>query len=170
MGALSSASASAFALAFAYFLSLQKSTTQMYPALLHSHSGLRWFVILFMLLVIIKAFGDRSPNNALSASGKRFSLFALIFTHLQIVLGLILYFISPKVQFSSETMGNTMLRFYTVEHIFGMLIVAILVTLGNRHAKSGNARKTFTFYLIAFIILLASIPWPFRAALGGSWF
>jgi hypothetical protein len=141
----------------------------MYPALLHTHSGLRWVVLAFILLAIIKSFLDMQKNKPLCPQGKRFSLFALISTHLQIVLGLVLYFMSPKVEFSSSTMSNSILRFYTVEHILGMLIAVTLVTMANRHAKAENAKKTFWFYLIALIVIFASIPWPFRN-LGAGWF
>ncbi len=140
----------------------------MYSALLHSHSGLRWVLLLLLVVTIFKAFGSRGSGFA--EGDKKISLFTLITTHLQAVIGLGLYFLSPKVQFSSSTMGNSMLRFFTMEHTLMMLIAIILITIGHRHAKAGNAKKVFTFYLIGLLVILASIPWPFRTALGAGWF
>ena len=142
----------------------------MYQGLVHMHSGLRWVVLLLIIITVVNAVGGLSGNKALSPSGRKLSLFALISTHTQVVLGLILYFMSPKVQFSSETMGNSMLRFFTMEHTLMMLIAVILVTIGNRWAKLGNAKKVFWYYFIALLIILAAIPWPFRTMLGSSWF
>lgn len=140
----------------------------MYPALLHSHSGLRWILLILLLVTIFQAMGS-PKGNPLSAQTKKLSLFTLIATHLQAVLGLGLYFMSPKVQFSSDTMSNSMLRFFTMEHTLMMLIAIILITMGNSYAKKDNGKKLFLFYTIALVIILAAIPWPFRTALGAGW-
>lgn len=141
----------------------------MYSMLVHTHSGLRWVLFVLIVMVIFQALSaDKSASGM--ASMKKLSLFALIGAHVQAVLGLILYAISPKIQFSASTMSNSMLRFFTVEHGLMMLIAIILITIGNRKAKAGLAKPTFWYYLIALIIILAAIPWPFRTELGGSWF
>lgn len=142
----------------------------MYQGLLHTHSGLRWIVLILIIINVINAVRNMSGNNQLSSGDKKLSLFALISTHLQAVLGLCLYFMSPKVQFSENTMGNGMLRFFTMEHTLMMLIAIILVTVGNRFAKMGNAKKVFWYYFIALLIILAAIPWPFREQFGSGWF
>lgn len=142
--------------------------------LVHAHSGLRWLVLLFLLLAIFSSLTKWQGNKAYTANDKRFSLFALIFTHIQLILGLVLYFISPKVQFSGDVMGNSILRFYTVEHISLMLLAIILITIGYSRAKRAASdqkkfKTTFWFYLIGLVLILASIPWPFRN-LGAGWF
>jgi len=141
----------------------------MYPALVHSHSGLRWILLILLLATIFSAFGKRDGKVPFSAGDRKLSLFTLIAAHLQAVLGLLLYFVSLKVDFSSTTMSNPTSRFFTMEHTLMMLIAIILITVGYRHAKAANAKKVFTFYLIALIIILIAIPWPFRTALGSGW-
>lgn len=146
----------------------------MYPILVHAHSGLRWLVLVFLVLAIVNAARKQNGQTAYGASDKRVSLLALIFTHVQLLLGLGLYFISPKVAFTAETMSNTVSRFYTVEHTSLMLIAIILITIGYSRAKrqATDAQKfktTFRFYLIGLILILVSIPWPFRG-LGAGWF
>jgi hypothetical protein len=141
----------------------------MYQALVHSHSGLRWILLILLVATIISTFGKRDGKVPFSAGDKKLSLFTLIATHLQAVLGLGLYFMSTKVDFSSTTMSSPLHRFFTMEHTLMMLIAIILITLGYGHAKKANAKKVFTFYLIALIIILISIPWPFRTALGAGW-
>lgn len=139
-------------------------------ALVHSHSGLRWVLLILLVLTLIKAFGANSAGKAFPEADKKFSLFTMILAHLQAVLGLGLYFMSPKVDFSSTTMSSPLHRFFTMEHTLMMLIAIILITLGHRHAKAGSAKKVFWHYLIALLVILAAIPWPFRTALGAGWF
>ena len=141
----------------------------MYSAFLHTHSGLRWIVLILLIINILNAAGCLK-GKAVTPQMKKLSLFGLIATHVQFLTGLVLYWQSPKVQFSENTMGNDLLRFFTMEHSVMMLIAIVLITIGNRHAKLGNGKRMFWMYLIALIVILIGIPWPFRAALGGSWF
>jgi hypothetical protein len=120
------------------------------------------------VLTIIRVFGKRSGKVPFTAGDKKLSLFTLIATHLQAVLGLGLYFMSTKVEFSGNTMSNPVFRFFTMEHTLMMLIAIILITVGYGHAKKANAKGVFTYYLIALILILAAIPWPFRE-LGAGW-
>lgn len=151
----------------------------MYNGLVHAHSGLRWLVLLFLVLAIVSAWRHWSKKSAYPQG--RWALLALIFTHLQLVLGLALYLwnglsLQSKVRFSDmgEVMSNAILRFYTVEHITLMLVALVLITIGYSRAKKAapapQGHKTlFSFYLIGLILILVSIPWPFRA-LGAGWF
>ncbi len=140
----------------------------MYPALTHSHSGLRWILLILLILTIVSVFGKRNGQTPFTEGDRKLSLFTLIAAHLQAVLGLGLYFMSVKVEFSSNTMSNSVFRFFTVEHTVMMLIAIILITLGYGHAKKGNAKRVFLFYLIALLVILVAIPWPFRE-LGAGW-
>jgi hypothetical protein len=144
----------------------------MYNMLSHAHSGLRWLVLVFLLLAIVTAYTKWSAKANYPAG--KLPLLGLIFTHVQLILGLVLYFISPKVQFTAGVMKDPILRFYTVEHLSLMLIAIALITVGysraKRQAPAAQGHKTiFTFYLIGLILILVSIPWPFRG-LGAGWF
>jgi membrane protein DedA with SNARE-associated domain len=143
----------------------------MYEALKSAHSGLRWVALALILWAIFNAFTSKEFNKR----EKLVNLFSMVSLHTQLILGFVLYFISPKVSFSEGWMKVPQFRFYGLEHLAGMLIAVILITIG--YSKSKRA-KTSTekfkpikiFYLIGLIIILASIPWPFRANLGGAWF
>ena len=71
-------------------------------------------------------------------------------------------------------MKNEVFRFYGMEHVLMMTIAMILITMGYSKSKKKDTdvakyKVVAVFYTIAFVLILASIPWPFRAALGGSW-
>lgn len=100
---------------------------------------------------------------------------AMAFTHIQILLGAALFFMSEKVSFHAGFMKEPMARFFAVEHTSMMVIAVVLLTIGYSKAKRQNeaAKKHNTvlmFYGIGLLIILAAIPWPFRTALGGGWF
>lgn len=144
----------------------------MYPGLVHAHSGLRWIALLLLAAAVITAFSRWQSRASFTESNRKLYLFTLISVHTQLVLGLILYFISPKVNMS--LISDKLYRFYTVEHTVGMLIAIILVTIGYSRAKrmSGatNKHKTVAIFMgIGLILILVSIPWPFRG-LGAGWF
>ncbi len=148
--------------------------SKLHTILESAHSGLRWVVLLLLLAAIVKMHLGWKQKKLFTSGDKKLALFALMFTHIQIVLGFVLYFISPLVVFSAETMKNSVLRFYTVEHITMMLIAAVLITIGYSKAKrkvndTAKFKSLAIFYTIGLIIILAAIPWPFRA-LGGGWF
>jgi len=134
--------------------------------LILTHSVLRWIILPLLLISIIFAYKNK---NSLSFNNKIIYLLTLIFTHTQMLLGFVLYFMSSKVQFNSDTMSNKIFRFFTIEHGFGMLISIALITLGYmKFKKQGEHKKIYVYYLIASIIILATIPWPFRN-LGTFW-
>ena len=146
----------------------------MYPMLVHSHSGLRWVVLLLLLAAIFNAGTKMGGKASYTDKDKRLGLFALIFTHLQLVIGAILYFISPKVVAIGDAMGDKVLRFYAVEHLTTMLIGIVLITIGYSRAKrkasdAGKFKTTFWFYLLGLLAILAGIPWPFMGY-GSAWF
>lgn len=146
----------------------------MYNGLLHAHSGLRWVVLILLVLAVIKALSGWLGKKGYSNGDRKLALFTMIFTHIQLLLGLGLYFISPKVAFSGDVMGNTLLRFYTVEHLVMMLIAIILITVGHKKSKTPNRdiekhKNIAIYYGIALVLILAAIPWPFRE-LGAGWF
>ena len=140
--------------------------------LTHAHSGLRWVAIILLLLAIINAFTSKTFEK----KHKMINLFTMITLHTQLIIGLVQYFItSGKVKFFDGWMKEAAFRFYGMEHLMGMLIAIVLITVGYSKSKRGATdaekfKSIKVFYLIGFILILASIPWPFRTALGGSWF
>lgn len=146
----------------------------MYTGLLHAHSGLRWIVLVLIVWALFKAISGWSGQKDYQKSDRLSALLALIFTHIQLLIGFVLYFISPKVSFEAGVMESSVLRFYTVEHITMMIIAIALITFGFSTAKRLEAplakhKRVAITYGIGLLIMIASIPWPFRG-LGTGWF
>jgi membrane protein DedA with SNARE-associated domain len=139
--------------------------------LAHTHSGLRWVALGLMIYALLNAFRKKETYEK---SDRLLNMFTMVSLHIQLVLGLVLYFISSKVSFVEGWMKSPSLRFYGMEHISLMIIAIILVTIGHGKAKraSESVKKHRTialYYSIALLLILASIPWPFRN-LGAGWF
>lgn len=147
----------------------------MYNGLLHAHSGLRWLVLLFLFIAIAKCLSGWLGNKEFSEGDRKMALFGMMFSHIQWLIGLGLYFISPKVSFQEGFMKIAHLRFFAVEHMVMMFLAVILITIGYSTAKRSSTdlakhKKVAIFYGIGLLVILAAIPWPFREGLGGGWF
>ena len=146
----------------------------MYEGLLHAHSGLRWIVLVLIVWALFKSVSGWVGKKEFQKGDRLAALLALIFTHIQLLIGLGLYFISPKVSFESGVMESQLLRFYTVEHMSMMIIAIALITIGFSTAKRmadsvAKHKRIAIMYGIGLLLIIASIPWPFRG-LGAGWF
>lgn len=153
------------------------NTGTMYTGLLHLHSALRWVALILMIATIIDSL--IRMYRPFKENERKLALFSLISLHTQLIIGALLYFVSPIISTAIEqghVMKNPIGRFYLVEHLLGMLIAIVLVTVGYSKAKKQSEhwskhRIIFFYYLVAFILILISIPWPFRlVGEGRGWF
>ena len=131
----------------------------LYGFVLAVHSLLRWAVLAAGVAAVLKG-GSRH-----SSTGKWFT----ILLDIQMLLGLLLYFgLSPitthALQNFGEAMKNSQLRFFAVEHVFGMLIALVLAHIGTakirRAPEARRGKLALIFYGLALVAILASIPWP----------
>ncbi len=149
----------------------------MYNGFVHLHSLLRWVILILLLVALFKHLKGMSSNKPFTAGDKKTGLFLMISAHIQLLIGLIEWFIGPwgfkllqNIGFSAA-MKDPVARFWIVEHNVGMLIAIALITIGRGVSKKSlpdniKHKKSFWFYLIALIIILASIPWPGRVGIG----
>jgi len=139
----------------------------MEQGLLHLHNFLRWVIIFFIVIAIFQALGKK-------AGLQKTSLWLLIAAHTTLLIGLYQYFTSA-VGFKliqqygfGEVMKDSAMRFWAVEHITGMLIAIILITIARGKAKRGGYPAAL--YIVALLIIIAVVPWPFREAIARPWF
>ena len=145
----------------------------LYSFFLHLHSGLRYIVLLLVLLAIIRAWADWLGHKAYSEGNRKLNLFTLISVHTQLLVGLVLYFVSPFVRFGSDTMKDATTRYWTVEHLTGMIIAIALITIGHARSKCGATadakhKSIAIFYTLALIIIAAVIIMGKRGLIGMS--
>jgi hypothetical protein len=144
-----------------------------YILLLHVHSTLRWILLIFLIYTIVMAFIKWRSSAVFSKPDLRITTLTVSIAHLQLLFGIGLYFLSPKVLFAGEAMSSPILRFFTVEHSLMMIIAVALLTIGNVSAKKAltdkaKAKRIFIWFLIALIVIIKAIPWPSKG-LGSGW-
>lgn len=127
-----------------------------------THSVLRYFILVFLMLVIVRSLLGWQKKSAYSPLDDKFSLWLFIFTHIQLLFGLIQYFVSPVVIFSGASMKDPIARYWLVEHATMMLIAIVLITMARITAKkmteaAAKHKRLFIFNAIALIIILVAI-------------
>ena len=95
--------------------------------MLHAHSGLRWLALILIIYAIFNALTANKQGKEFQKKDKMIGLFTLIAFHTQLLIGLSLYFTSPKVAYVEGFMKDSLLRFYGMEHILMMIISIALV-------------------------------------------
>jgi heme A synthase len=134
------------------------------------HSGWAYLALLVLVLATLNALYKFFSDKEFDANDFRISLFALIVMHIQLLLGIILFF--TKDYFSTisevggigEVMKNAELRNLIIEHPLTMIIAVALVTIGySKHKKKLTSKPKYKilaiFYTLALILVLAKIPW-----------
>lgn len=137
--------------------------------ILELHSYWAFAVLVFLILAILNAFIGLSSKRAFLPKDRQISMLALIFTHVQFVIGLVLLFVSAKMDAAKQlgmggVMKNPELRKLLVEHPSINLIAIILITVGwSTHKRAEDStvkfKKIAIFYAIGLVLLLSRIPW-----------
>jgi len=145
----------------------------MYNFIFQLHSGFRFIVMVLLLLAILQSLAGWLGNRPYTNINRKINLFTLISAHIQLLIGLALYFISPLVQFNHDTMKNDTTRYWTMEHIAMMIFAIILITIGHARSKrilapAGKHRTIAIFYSLALLVIVLAIIQSMRPFFGVS--
>jgi hypothetical protein len=143
----------------------------MYSLLLATHSVVRYFILFFLLLVVFRALMGWKNKTSYTSLDDKMGLSLFMLTHTQLVLGLILFFVSPIVILSGASMKDPVSRYWLVEHNTGMIIAIALITIARISIKKmvdevSKQRRMFTFNGIALVIILLMIAQSKRGLIG----
>jgi cytochrome b561 len=142
----------------------------MYSNLLAFHSLIRWFVLASLLLAIYKGYNGWFTNKPFSSFDNKVRHWTATIAHIQLCVGLWLYFISPIIDYFlhnyNEAVHQREIRFFGMEHNLMMLTAIIIITIGTAKAKrkSTDQEKFKTmalWFTVGLLIILLSIPWSF---------
>lgn len=150
----------------------------MRTGLLHLHNFNRWIILIIALLAVVRYLMGFLRKDDFTKTDDKLSLFLVIFSDIQLLVGLYLWFTSSAFMSMMASMGDTMKdpinRFFAVEHTLGMIIALVLVHIGRAKIKktaddTAKFRKGLIYFAIALIIVFLSIPWPF-SPVARPWF
>jgi cytochrome bd-type quinol oxidase subunit 2 len=144
----------------------------MYTGFKHLHSMLAYVLLAALAYSIIATLIAYSSQKPFTEKNRKTALIGLIATHVMVLIGLVLYFVSPLgfSNLSGEAMSDTLSRLYAVEHPLSMIIAAVLVTVGYSRAKKlTESSKRFSsillFFTLGLLLILLRIPWQAWPAL-----
>ena len=153
----------------------------METGLLHLHNIMRWVIFLLLIIAIVKSFVGMTSNKPFTNGDRRVALFLMISAHITLLIGLYQWLagryglLTTSLPPGTSLMKDAFYRFYWVEHPLGMIVAVALITIGRAQTKKNildivKHKRSFWYYLIALIIILATVPWPFREIIGRPWF
>jgi len=136
----------------------------MYEFLKEFHSGWAYIALVLLVVAVVNALFGMFSKKEFTARDRKIAIFGLIGTHTQLLIGLILYFVSPLGFASLGQMSDKALRLTSLEHPLINIIAITLITIGwSKHKKlitSESKFKTFSiFYGIGLLLILSRIPW-----------
>ena len=142
----------------------------MYSTLLFLHSLTRWFVLVFIVYSIYRAYVGYANNKSFSKTDNAFRHWTATVAHIQLMIGIILYTQSPIVKYFWSKTGNGLqsldLTFYGLIHLVLMLTSIVVLTIGSALAKRKPTDKEkfktmLVWFSIALLIIFVAIPWSF---------
>ena len=139
----------------------------MYTGLQHTHSGLAYLALLALVLVIIWALVGALSGRDFQEKDRKIALIAFILCHIQLLVGLILYFVSPlgySLLAGGGAMADATARLTALEHPLINILAIVLVSVGFIRAKKlessiAKFRSIYMMYAVGLVLILSRIPW-----------
>jgi NADH:ubiquinone oxidoreductase subunit 2 (subunit N) len=138
----------------------------MYTGLQHAHSGLAYLLLAALIFAILYNLIGFMGNKPFTEGNRKIALIGLIAAHIQLVIGLVLYFVSPNglSNFSGANMKDSGARLLMLEHPLMMILAIVLITVGYSRAKklqdsNQKYKKILIFFTLGLILILSRIPW-----------
>ena len=139
----------------------------MYTGLQHAHSGLAYLVLLVLILVILWSLVGALSGREFQEKDRKIALIAFILSHVQLLVGLILYFISSKgyeLLSGGGAMSDPVARLTALEHPVINILAIVLITIGYSRAKKlesskAKFRSIYMLYAVGLVLILSRIPW-----------
>tara|TARA_R110002126_G_scaffold291781_1_gene457989 strand:+ start:59683 stop:60108 length:426 start_codon:yes stop_codon:yes gene_type:complete len=132
------------------------------------HSYWAYLVLAILIFAVVNAVIGFTQKKQFTDKDLRIGLFALIVSHIQLLIGLAWYFMSPWYKAlksdAASVMGDKAARLLAVEHPITMILALVFITIGwSKHKKKTEDAakfKTFIiFYGIGLVLILSRIPW-----------
>lgn len=142
----------------------------MYQILLFFHNLVRWLVLVSLLYALYRAYKGYASKAAFSATDNAVRHWTATIAHIQLLIGMVLYFRSPLIHYfrtnTKEAMRNPDLAFFGLVHSSLMLAAIVVITIGSARARRQPTdrlkfKTMMAWFSVALLIIFLAIPWPF---------
>lgn len=139
----------------------------MYTGLQHAHSGLAYLVLAALAIIMIITLIGALSGKTFTEKHRKIAMIGFILSHVQLLVGLILYFVSPigfSLLIGGGAMGDKVARLTALEHPVINIIAIVVITIGYSKAKKlteskSKFRAIYMAYGIGLVLILSRIPW-----------
>jgi hypothetical protein len=151
----------------------------LYNIILALHNIVRWVVLITAILALVRAYRGWLQSREWSARDRQTGVFFTSALDTQLLLGLILFFISPWTRALltgnfTGMMSDPTMRFFSIEHVPFMIVAVVLAHIGSARARratdsAAKFRQTAIFFSLSVLVIILIIPWwrPLFPGLGG---
>ncbi|GAA4464536.1 hypothetical protein GCM10023093_15070 [Nemorincola caseinilytica] len=149
-----------------------------YYPLLVFHSCFRWLVLGSIALSLYRAYRGWKGKKLFSRTDNSIRHITATIAHIQLLIGISLYFISPLIKYFLGDFGKAVhdrqIRFFGMEHSLMMLVGITILTIGSAKAKRKTTdnekhRTVAIWYTVALLVILSSVPWAFSPLVSRPW-
>jgi hypothetical protein len=140
----------------------------MYPIVISLHNIVRWLVLILGVIAVLRAYIGWFGKHEWTETDRKIGSYVSIAIDIQVLLGLVLYFISPLTKAAMSNFGGAMqnheLRFFALEHVFYMFLALIFAHMGSMLPKRATdsiakLRRAAIFFSLTVLLVLLGIPW-----------
>ena len=136
----------------------------MYEFIQKFHSGWAYIALVLLLIAVLNSASGFFGKREFTAMDRKISLFGLIAAHIQLLVGLVLYFVSPLGHALLGEMKDAAIRLTSLEHPLVNIIALVLITMGwSKHKKQAESKAKFKSILVGYglglLLILSRIPW-----------
>ncbi len=147
-----------------FYICFKQKQTMLYNILQKFHSGWAYLALLLLVIAVANALIGKFSKREFKPLDRKISLFGMLSIHIQLLVGLILYFVSPIGFASLGQMSDKLVRMTSLEHPLINIIAIVLITVGwSKHKKGLDSKAKFKsiafFYSIGLLLILSRIPW-----------
>lgn len=130
-----------------------------YSILRSAHSGWRYVVLILVIFAVVQAFAGWLGKKDYTEGNRKLNVFALISSHIQLLFGLLLYFMNDWYKADSSVAIG---RYWKMEHIGMMVLAVVLITVGNARSKKieraeGKHRVIALYFGLAVVVVMAAL-------------
>ncbi|SDD06279.1 hypothetical protein SAMN04488104_101386 [Algoriphagus faecimaris] len=139
----------------------------MYTGIQHLHSGLAYLALIALVVVIVLMLVGSLSGKPFSEKDRKIAMIAFILAHIQLLVGLVLYFISPvglDLLKGGGAMSDPAARLTALEHPLINIVAIVIITIGYSRAKKlqdsrAKFRSIYMLYAVGLVLILSRIPW-----------
>lgn len=136
----------------------------MYEIIQKAHSGFAYLALLALIIAVVNSLIGLFSKKEFSPLDRKIAIITLSLIHTQLIIGFIVWFISPLGMASLGQMKDAALRLTSLEHPVTNILAIVLITIGwVKHKKLVTSKSKFKafsiFYGLGLVLILIKIPW-----------